>query len=349
MGRVVLVTGAATPLGAETARRLVDDAAVARVVAVDVVPPAADLGGARFVRADLRNPVMAELLGVEGVDTVLHLTVAEPPARAGSSRGERNVIGTMQLLAACQRAAGVRSLVLSSSTGVYGASPRDPAVFTEDTVARQLPRTGYAKDCAENEGYLRGFARRRPDVAITVLRCADLLGAGVDGPLARYLRLPVVPTVLGFDPRLQVLHPDDAAAALARATVNDLEGTYNLAGDGAVTLSQLVRRLGRPSLPVPRGVGLLGQAMRRVAGAALPADEAALLTYGRVVDTTALKERFGLAPRWSTPAAVADFGSFIGSGLLDPECVQRVERALGATVGAACAATATGPRPTGGG
>ena len=211
MGRVVLVTGVASQLGARAARRLADDPEVDRVVGVDVLPPRGDLGRVRFVRADIRNPVIAKVLAVEDVDTVVHMGVLETAGRAGgtSSLKETNVIGTMQLLAACQRSASVRNLVLKSSTAVYGASPRDPGLFTEDTAPKRLPRSGFAKDCSEVEGYVRGFARRRPDVAITVLRCADVLGAGVDGQLA------AVPAAAGRPDRAR-LRPSAAAAAPRR-------------------------------------------------------------------------------------------------------------------------------------
>ena len=43
-------------------------------------------------------------------------------------------------------------------------------MFTEDMSAKRLPRSGYAKDVLEVEGYVRGFSRRRPDVAVTLLR-----------------------------------------------------------------------------------------------------------------------------------------------------------------------------------
>ena len=93
---------------------------------------------------------------------------------------EINVIGTMQLLAACQKAETLRKLVVQSSVSVYGASPRDPAKFTEDMSPRVQPRTGFGKDSIEIETYVRGLARRRPDVVVTTLRLADLMGAGVD-------------------------------------------------------------------------------------------------------------------------------------------------------------------------
>ena len=310
MGRVVLVTGVAGKLGSETARRLSTDPEVDKVVGVDVLPPRGDLGSVRFVRADIRNPVIARVLAVEDVDTVVHMSVLATPGRVGgrTSMKETNVIGTMQLLAACQRAPDVRRLVLKSSTAVYGASPRDPAIFTEDTEPRRLPRSGYVKDCSEVEGYVRGFGRRRDDVALTVLRCANLLGPRLDTPFAQYLRLPAVPTVLGFDPRVQLLHVDDALEVLHRAAVGTLPGTFNVAGDGVLTLSQLVRRLGRPTVPVPSvGVGAVGQTLRRTAGLDFSGDQLAYLTYGRVVDTTALRERFGYTPKWSTARTLDDF------------------------------------------
>src|SRR5690242_20305888 len=108
-GRVVLVTGVSAVLGGRLARRLSDDPGVSRVIGVDVVPPRGDLGSVRFVRADIRNPVIAKVITQEDVDTVVHTSVASNPALLGGrmSMKEHNIIGTMQLLAACQRAPGL--------------------------------------------------------------------------------------------------------------------------------------------------------------------------------------------------------------------------------------------------
>ena len=154
------------------------------MVGVDAVPPRDDIGDVSFVRADIRNPVIAKVIAKEDVDTVVHMSVIATPGSAGG-RGtmkELNVIGTMQLLAACQKAPGLRHLVVKSTSTVYGASSRDPAMFTEDMEPRRRPRSGYAKDVSEIEGYVRGFARRRPDVLVTTLRLANVLGPHVDQP-----------------------------------------------------------------------------------------------------------------------------------------------------------------------
>ena len=325
MGKVVLVTGVSRDLGRRFARSLASDPAVSRVIGVDAVPPRGDIGEVSFVRADIRTPVIAKVIAKEDVDTVVHMSVIATPGSAGG-RGtmkELNVIGTMQLLAACQRAPGVRDLVVKSTTTVYGASSRDPAMFTEEMEPRRAPRAGYAKDVAEVEAYVRGFARRRGDVRVTLLRCANVVGPHVESPLTSYLRLPVVPTVAGYDPRLQLLHEDDLFAVLQHAVTHEVAGTFNVAGDGVLMLSQALRRLRRPTLALPGfAVGSLGSALRSARLADFSPEQVAFLTYGRGVDTTRMRSELGFHPARSTAEALTDFGATL------PRTGGRAERLL---------------------
>jgi UDP-glucose 4-epimerase len=193
----------------------------------------------------------------------------------------------------------VRRLVVKSTAEVYGASASSPAVFTE-----QDSTDGPA--AAEIEGYVRGFARRRPDVSLTTVRLAEVIGPDLDNALARYFSLPVVPTVLGFDARVQLLHFADALAVLERAATHDLPGVYNVGGDGVLMLSQAIRRAGRVQLPMPRAaIGTATRLVRR--GVDLSPEQAKFLNYGRVVDTTRLKTKFGFTPRWTTVDAFDDY------------------------------------------
>lgn len=321
MGRVVLVTGVSRDFGGRFARRISADPAVSRVIGVDVTPPRGDLGDVSFVRADIRNPVIAKVIAGEDVDTVAHLSVHSSPDRATgggrSSMKEHNVIGSMQLLAACQRAPGLERLVVKSSSAVYGSSSRDPAMFTEDMAAKRQPRTGYAKDVLEVEGYVRGFARRRPDVAVTMLRAANTVGPTVSSPLTDYFRLPVVPTVLGYDARLQLLHDEDLLGALHHATLGGVHGTFNVAGDGILMLSQALRRLGRPTVALPAfGISALSQVSRRAGARHMAAELTGFLTFGRGVDTTRMRTVLGFHPGQTTAGAFADFGRTVAPGLV---------------------------------
>jgi UDP-glucose 4-epimerase len=321
--RVVLVTGVSRDLGTRFARTLAAEDQV-EVIGIDVVPPRQDLGRTDFVRADIRNPVISKVIATRGVDTVVHLAVVTSPGTAGgrSSMKEINVIGTMQLLAACQKAETVRKLVVQSSISVYGASPRDPARFTEDMSARAQPRTGFGKDSLEIEGYVRGLARRRPDVIVTTLRLANLMGGGVDSNVTHYLSLPVVPRVMGFDARLQFLHPSDAVAALLLVTQRDVPGTFNVAAADIVTLSQALRKMGRPTVGVPHlAAPLVATLFRQARLLDFSSDQVDALTYGRAMDTSRFTGATGFVPTFSSLAALEEFVSVAKPGLLGAERV----------------------------
>ncbi|HET6757885.1 MAG TPA: NAD-dependent epimerase/dehydratase family protein [Propionibacteriaceae bacterium] len=333
--QVILVTGVSRDLGSRFARSLAETDV--EVIGIDVIPPRHDLGKTGFIRADIRNPVISKVIATRGVDTVVHLAMVATPDSAGgrSSMKEINVIGTMQLLAACQKAETVRKLVVQSSISVYGASPRDPAKFTEDMSARAQPRTGFGKDSLEIESYVRGLARRRPDVVVTTLRLANLMGAGVDSHVTRYLSLPVVPRVLGFDARLQLLHPSDAVAALRLVTDRDVSGTFNIGAADIVTLSQALHKMGRPFVGVPQTAApLVATLLRRAQLLDFSADQIDALTYGRAMDTSRFTAETGFVPKFSSLAALEEFVGAARAGLLSPghldsafDAVTRVLRA----------------------
>lgn len=310
MGRVVLVTGAARFLGRELARMLAADISVDRVIGVDIVPPPVPVEGLEFIRGDIRSPIVARVLMDAEVDCVVHMGVIATPKQAGgrSTMKEINVIGTMQLLAACQRAESVRTLVVKSTAGVYGCGPKDPALFTEGMEPAHPPRSGWAKDCAEVEGYVRGFARRRPDVSVTTLRFANIIGPRIQTGMTGYFHLPVIPTVLGFDPRLQFTHEQDALDVLHRAAHAGQVGTFNVAGSGVLMLSQAIRRAGGVPLPVPAPIyAAVGRSLDRSGQADFSSEQVRYLTYGRGLDTSRVASQLGFVPGFTTSEAFEDF------------------------------------------
>ncbi len=310
---VVLVTGVSRHLGGRLAAQLAADPGIDRVIGVDTTPPRttdlARLGRTEFVRADIRNPLIAKVIGQARVDTVVHAAVLATPRVLGRvPMKEMNVIGTMQLLSACQKSDSVSRVVVKSTTAVYGSSPHDPAVFTEDMHAVGHVHQGYASDAVEVEGYIRGFLRRRPDITVSVLRLASVIGPEIDTPFTRYLAMPIVPTSLGFDPRLQLLHEDDAVEVLRLATVSPRPGVFNVAGDGVVTLAQVLRRARRVRLPVPEpAIAFVGALVRNTGVSEFSAEQSSFLNFGRVVDTTRLRIGFGYTPRYTTAQALDSY------------------------------------------
>lgn len=331
-GRRVLITGISGLLAGRLAQRLEADETVTEIVGVDVHEPTVELQRTEFVRADIRNPLVSRIVSTTGVDTVVHTAMMAGPAAAGgrARMKEQNVIGGMQLLAACQQSPDVRKFVLKSSTAVYGSSHTDVALFREEQTPTPPPSSGFAADVVEVEGYARAFARRRSDVTTTILRFANFLGGQMDSVLGSFFALPVVPSVLGFDPRLQFVNEEDGLEVLRRAVDEDHPGVYNVAGPGVVYLSQCVRKAGRVQVPVPRPlVAAVAEAVRRARRVDFSPEQLRFLQFGRAVDTTRLEREFGYTPRFSTVEA---FDDFVGRGriraIVKRDDVIRLEREL---------------------
>jgi UDP-glucose 4-epimerase len=312
---VVLETGAAGEFGVRAARVLRGDPSVSRVIRVaDPAAghsPAAQADGESpedVVRLEMHSAKIGALFEETRADTVVYLGLQAHPARAGGrgSIKEANVVGAIQLLGACQRSPTVQKLIVQSTTAVYGISARDPAVFTEEMEPRASH--GYGRDALDVEGYVRSLARRRPDISTSVLRYVNVLGLGVDSPLARYFSMPVAMTVAGYDPRLQFVHVTDAVEVIRRMVAGDHPGTFNVTGRGVMLVSQGLRRSGRVPLPVPSaGLRLAADTLHGWRFPDFSRDQLELLRYGQVVDGTKLERVLGWKPTYTTAEAFAEF------------------------------------------
>lgn len=320
-GSTVLIAGVTRFVASSVAGRLMNDPHVARVIGVDAAlpdaPTRARMSGAEFIRVDIRTPQIARVIEQNEVDTVVHASATSAPANSAGKTltKEMNVLGTMQLLAACQRSPAVRRVVIRSTAAVYGGSPRDPAVFTEQMQARAIPNSGPGRDAIEIEGYVRAFARRRPDVRVAMPRFAEIIGPNVRTPLTRYFALsPAVPVLWGRDARLQLVHEQDAIEVLSTLAVNDWTGVVNVAGAGTLTVSQAIRRAGRIPVSMPGiSLGLLGRGLRAARLGGFAPEQVTLLADGRSLDTTVLRRDLGIDLRYSTHEAFADFAAALAN------------------------------------
>jgi UDP-glucose 4-epimerase len=316
MTRVALVTGVSRPLGVRVAARLAEDPAITRVIGMDAAVPRPGLclpSGIEVVRARIGHPLVARILDQAGVDTVVHA--------AG------NATEAAELAVSCDHARTLTRVVAVSSTDVYGAAPRDPAVFTEHFGPAAEVRRGPGRLAAEVERAMRGLARRHPEIAVTTMRLAATVGPGADSWLTRYLAPPVVPVPFGFDARLQVVHEDDVVEALVRILRSRVSGPVNVAGPGVVTLGQALRITRRLRLPLP------------VLPLVMPRSFAPVVRFGRVVDVTRLTREVGYQPRYTTVQALVAHAADAGAqqpGLagLATAAVDGVQRLVGASVGA---------------
>jgi UDP-glucose 4-epimerase len=312
-GRRVVIVGVANHWGAELARRLERNPGIDYLAGIDIEPPTVELERTDFIEADLRSPVLSRLLPATEVDTVVHCGILWYPEAGRSSRvlHDVNVIGTLQLLAACERTKTLERLIVRGSAAIYGCEGATPYFFTEG-MARTLPlRTRFQRDVSELEAYIDNFARRHPDLVCCTLRYQPELGPDLDTPLTRYLQLPIVPTQLGWDPRLQFVHAEDATGALEAVASKPVRGSVNVAPSGSISLSHILRLARRLALPIPHPLfGVALERLGRQLGAGpLYGDGVRMLRFGRGVDNARLRTEVGYEPRFDAEGTVRDFAT----------------------------------------
>ncbi len=304
--RRILITGLSSHWGGRLAQELERDAAVEAIVGVDTSDPQHELQRTEFVRVGTDDAVLRRIVKAAAIDTVLDTRLIPDPLLTGVGHAHQvNVLGTRSVLAACSGTdSPVRKLVFKSSAHYYGAEPNDPAFFSEDMTRGHPPRTAIERDVVDAELAVAAFARDNPDATVTVLRFAAAVGGGLRSAHLGVLGLPVVPAILGFDPRCQFIHEDDVIAILIHAVRHDLPGEFNAAADGVLALSEVVSLLGKPLLPVlpPWGTVFAATQLRRL-GLRIPVEMLRDLRFGRGLDNRKLKAT-GYSYRYTTREAV---------------------------------------------
>lgn len=244
--RTVVVTGASGLVGRAVLQALAADPTVERVVAVDLREPDTRPAGVEQRTGDI---LTADLdVWFAGADAVIHLAAIVDPIIDDTLAAQVNVVGTRRVLDAAART-GVRRVVRVASTAVYGAWPTNPQPLTDDSPLRPVPGHSTAVHAAEIERALIDWRHDHPDVTVTTLRTAPVIGRGADHAWARVLIGPRRLRVRGAASPVQVVHPDDVARAVLLAASTDLPGAYNVAAAGSVTADQMDALQGRASIP----------------------------------------------------------------------------------------------------
>jgi UDP-glucose 4-epimerase len=259
VGRLAL-TGIASFLGGRLLRRLAEARGEDAVVAVDITAPPAGLS-VRYRELDLTEPAadqrLLDAFREEEVETVVHMALFTTPRRDASYAHELESIGTLGVLAAAA-AAGVSHFVLRSFTAVYGARGDNPVFLGEERPLPSAPGLRWVRDKLEAEQHAASFARRFPAMRVTVLRYAPLFGPGVHNFYTRLFDHRLVPVVMGYDPLVQLLHPDDALAAAEAALERRPPGAFNVVPRRPIALLTALHLAGKVPLPVPHPLAYAG-------------------------------------------------------------------------------------------
>lgn len=309
--RVVAVTGACNFLGTELIKRLEEDRRYDRVIALDVRKPEIPLEKTEFVPLDLTVPTadneLAMILAADEVDTLIHAAFLSHPTHATEWAHELEDIGTMHVLNACAQAKP-RRLVLLSTTMVYGASPTNPNFLTETAELKGHADSRFINDKVRAEKQAERFARGNPDTSLCILRFAPLMGPTVTNMFTRFFSRPVAPVMMGYDPLLQFVHERDAVDALGLALDADVDGPFNIVGNGVLPYTTVLALMGKIPLPMPHFLARpLSKALWVTQVFDSPPSFLDFLRFLCVADGSRAKQVLGFTPRYTIKRTVLDF------------------------------------------
>jgi UDP-glucose 4-epimerase len=308
VGKRVLITGLATFWGGLVARALEKDPTVDVLIGLDTREPSVELERTEYVRTDENYSILSRIVQAARIDTIVHtFLVVDSTSMRARTMHEINVIGTMNLFAAASTpGSSVRDVLVKSSAYVYGAAKEDPVWFSEETPRSHPPRSRVERTLEQVEGYVRDFAEDNPHVNVTLLRFSNVLGPDIVTPISRALELPLVPSLFGYDPRFQFVHEEDVIRSILFVLERRLPGIYNVAGDGLLPWTEVVRICGKRTFPIaPYGASLVTMPLKRI-GVELPDEVLDLLRYGRGIDNRRLK-RAGFDYQYTSAGSVEAF------------------------------------------
>jgi UDP-glucose 4-epimerase len=290
-GGAVLVTGICGRLGKRLARALHRQC---RVVGLDRRPFRDRPTDVEHHDLDLRSARARDVFA-NGVSAVVHLGVDHDPYRDSAEHHAANVTGVQRIFEHVEQF-GIKKVVLLSSANVYGPRPDNPQFLTEDAPLLGAGPFSQIRDLVELDMASQAYLWRLPEVASVILRPAHILGTVKNAP-SNYLRLPVVPTLLGFDPMVQAVHQDDVVRAIMLALAPSARGVFNIAGPAPVSLSRVLELLERSTVAVPHTVARLGvERLFRLRVTSFPAPELDFIRYVCMIDDARARKDLGYAP-----------------------------------------------------
>jgi UDP-glucose 4-epimerase len=296
----IIVTGACGRLGKRVVRILHRER---RVVAIDRRPFPDKPKDVVHEQVDIRRKKLKDIFRAEPIEAVVHLGIMHDPRASPLEHHSWNVAGFQKLLEYVAHF-DVPKLVVLSSANVYGPQPDNAQFLTEDAPLLGGARFSDIRDLIEVDMLAQGFFWKHPQTETVILRPVHIVG-GVHNAASNFLRLPTIPTLLGFDPMVQLIHESDAVRALVCAIAPGKRGIYNVAGPEPLPLSHVVKLLDRPSLPVPY---TLGKALlKRLWSFRLtnfPAPELDHIRYVCMVDDSHAREDLGYTPATSIEETV---------------------------------------------
>lgn len=304
----ILITGAAGYIGSQLVQKLEKEIAAEgkpwHIVATDIrEQPHYETGEhTSYHKMDVRDSALAEFMKSQQIDTVVHLATIVTPGKKSNRDFEYSVdvLGTGNVLDACV-GAGVKRIIVTSSGAAYGYHADNPEWLTETAPLRGNEEFAYSHHKRLVEEMMAEYRIEHPELEQIIFRIGTILGQNVNNQITALFEKPIVLGIQGSESPFVFIWDQDVVTCLIQAISNDVTGIFNVAGDGAVTITDLGRLLGKKVMRLPAGVVKNGLfVLKRLNMTQYGEEQINFLRYRPVLDNTRLKEEFGFIPSFTS-------------------------------------------------
>lgn len=297
----VLVTGAAGFIGKSLIAELARANTNSEILALDMREVVAHerLPDVTYLTGDVRDPALRDLFQVRRPQTVVHLASVVAVGGDPQRDWEIDVLGTKNVLQCCVDA-GVEHLIVTSSGAAYGYYADNPVPLREDDPLRGNADFPYARNKREVEEMLVEWHDLHPHLEQTVFRPCTVLGPTTNNQITAMFERPVVLGLSGTSTPFSLIADSDVIYALVQAVRHPKPGTYNLAGDGVLSLREIAALNRKLYVAIPPGpLKFLLWLLQSLRITKLGPGAVKFVQYRPVLANDKLKSEFGFTPRYN--------------------------------------------------
>ncbi|APS00865.1 NAD-dependent epimerase [Pajaroellobacter abortibovis] len=276
----ILVTGVCGRLGKQVVRQLHRHYPV---IGIDQRPFHESPKDVLHYSLDIRRKKIKDIFRMHTIGAVIHLGIMHDPRVSAAEHYSWNVIGYQKLLDYVAYF-HIPKLIVLSSANVYGPHFDNLQFLKEESPLLAGQNFPEIRDLVEIDMLTQSFFWKLPDIETIIFRPTHILGR-VHNAFSNFLRLPIIPTLLGFDPMIQVIHESDVVQAILKALTPGIRGIFNIAGTAPLPLSHIIKILKRPTFSLPYSLAtLLMRSLWSLRITNFPAPELDYLRYLCMVD-----------------------------------------------------------------